>query len=933
MIDDPIFYYVQLEKKRTFAKQILAIQTKMDKFSFLGGVQGAFVEDIYEEYLENPDAVLPTWRSFFQGYQFAKEAYTEEDLVIPDSFQKEFKVINLINAYRRRGHLFTQTNPVRDRRTYSPTLAYTNFGLSKEDLNEVFQAGTEVNIGAASLQDIIAHLEEVYCQHIGVQYMHIEDVEELRWIQSKLHENNNKTLFTADQKRHILKKLNEAVAFESFLHTKYVGQKRFSLEGGESLIPALDVAVELGSDLGVSEYVVGMAHRGRLNVLANTFRKSYKQVFTEFEAKGYVDEEFDGDVKYHLGYTHEFETDKGKQVKMSLAPNPSHLETVAPVVQGIVRAKVDQMHEGEYSSLMPIIIHGDAAIAGQGIVYEVLQMAGLDAYNVGGTIHIVVNNQIGFTTNYLDARTSVYCTDVAKTTMAPILHVNGDDVEAVVHAMRLAVEYRQKFKKDVFIDLLCYRKYGHNEGDEPRFTQPKLYSLISKHANPKDIYSQKLMGQGIVEASIVKEVEKEFKALLDKGLSEARQVETTDITQFLWEEWKGMRTGHLEDFDFSPNTKISLDKLKEVAKGIYSIPEGKEFYKKATRILEDRRKMVEEKNSLDWGMAELLAYGTLLVDGHPVRITGQDVERGTFSHRHSIMRTTNTEERVNLLNNIAPDQAKAYIRNSLLSEYGVLGFEYGYAMANPNGLTVWEAQFGDFSNGAQILIDQYLSAAEDKWKVQNGMVLLLPHGYEGQGAEHSSARMERFLQMCAQLNMQMANPTTPAQFYHLMRRQLCRRFRKPLVVFTPKSLLRHPSCVSSMEDLAEGRFKELIDDADVHATKVEKIAFCSGKIYYELIQKRAELGRMDVAIVRLEQLYPLPLNQINDLISKYKNAKNLFWVQEESENMGAWSHILRHLRHFPFQVIARSASAAPASGSAVRAKKRQQRVVESVFED
>jgi 2-oxoglutarate dehydrogenase E1 component len=902
----------------------------MDKFSFLGSIHGAFVDDIYEQYLEDPDSVMPTWRSFFQGYHFAHENYDAE--AIPEGFHKEFKVINLINGYRERGHLFTETNPVRQRRTYKPDLSIENFGLTSADLDQVFQAGSEIGIGHATLKDIVLHLEKVYCQHIGVEFMHIQNVEEVNWMKNRIHQNDNATVFQPEQKKHILRKLNEAVAFENFLHTKYVGQKRFSLEGGESAIPAIDSAVEHGADHGVKEFVFGMAHRGRLNVLANIFRKSYKDVFKEFEGKGYIDEEFDGDVKYHLGYTREMVSDRGKDIKMNLCPNPSHLETVDAVVGGITKAKIDHQYNGDVNAVMPILIHGDAAIAGQGIVYEVLQMAQLEPYHIGGTLHLVINNQIGFTTNYLDARSSIYCTDIAKTTMCPVFHINGDDVEAVVHAMEIAIEYRQKFNKDVFIDLLCYRKYGHNEGDEPRFTQPNLYKLISSHPNPREIYNQKLLGQGVIEAQIVKEMEKEFKALLNEDLSEAKSAENTDIQPFLAEEWVGMRSGKFSDFHESPKTGVAKDTLKAVAEKLYTLPADANVYKKAVRLMGDRKKMVEETNKLDWGMAELLAYGTLLHDGQSVRLTGQDVERGTFSHRHAVLRTENSERRVKTLDSVTNNGSQVCIHNSLLSEYGVLGFEYGYAMARPNTLTIWEAQFGDFSNGAQILIDQYLSAAEDKWKVQNGLVMLLPHGYEGQGAEHSSARLERYLQLCAQLNMQICNPTTPAQMFHLLRRQQQRRFRKPLIVFTPKSLLRHPRCISTLEDLENGRFEEIIDDTQAHPTQIRKVVLCSGKLYYELLAKKEELGREDVSLVRLEQLYPLPIKAINRIIARYSNATSLVWAQEEPENMGAWSHILRHLRHFPIDVIARTASAAPASGSSKRAKRRQEEIVERVFD-
>ena len=899
----------------------------MDNYSFLGAVHSNMIEIMYDQYIKNPDSVDEGWRSFFQGFDFAKEIYSEEDEV-PETFKKEFRVINLINAYRKRGHLFTKTNPVRERRKYTPTLAIEHFDLEEADLETVFQAGSTVGIGPTTLQEIITHLEQVYCQSIGVEYMYIRQPEEVEWIKNRLHQNNNIPKFNVDQKKHILHKLNQAVAFENFLHTKYVGQKRFSLEGAESLIPALDALIERGADLGVEEYVMGMAHRGRLNVLANIFNKTYKDIFTEFEGKEYEDAFIDGDVKYHLGFTSEQACDNGKKVKISLSPNPSHLEAVDPVVEGISRAKIDEKYSGNNKKLVPILIHGDAALAGQGVVYEVVQMAQLDGYKTGGTIHVAINNQIGFTTNYLDARSSTYCTDIAKVTLSPVFHVNGDDVEAVVHAMQIATEYRQKFGKDVFIDLLCYRKYGHNEGDEPRFTQPLLYKTISKHKNPREIYNQKLMSEGVVEANIAKEMEAEFKLLLQGRFDESKEVEKAFITPFMEQEWKGFQKAKSEDFDISPETSVVKEDLLVVAKKLYNITEKKQLFKKSQRLLSDRKKMFEDTDKIDWAMGELLAYGTLLQEGHPVRISGQDVERGTFSHRHAVLKLEESEQEICPLNNVS-DVAKFTAFNSLLSEYGVLGFDYGYAMVLPNSLTIWEAQFGDFSNGAQIMLDQFISAAEDKWKMMNGLVMLLPHGYEGQGAEHSSARMERYLQLCAQYNMQMVNCTTPANFFHVLRRQLKRSFRKPLVVFTPKSLLRHPQCVSSIQDFTTGRFQEIIDDK-IEASSVKKLVLCSGKLYYELMQEREENNRNDVAIVRMEQLYPLPEKQINFIIEKY-NPEQLIWAQEEPENMGAWSHILRNLRHLPFELVARRESAATASGSSKRSAKRQKTIIEQVY--
>jgi 2-oxoglutarate dehydrogenase E1 component len=898
----------------------------MDKFSFLGALHTGMIEEMYDKYLQDPQSIEEEWSSFFQGFDFAKEVYSEED--IPQIFQKEFKVINLIDAYRKSGHLFTKTNPVRERRKYTPTLDYKNFGLEDADLEVEFQAGEQVGIGPSTLKVIIAHLEKVYCQSIGVEYMYIRDPKEIDWIKNRLHKNSNTPKFEAKQKKHILHKLNQAVAFENFLHKKFVGQKRFSLEGAESLIPALDALVEHSSELGVEEFVVGMAHRGRLNVLANIFNKTYKEIFSEFEGKLYEDDNISGDVKYHLGFTSIQKCSNGNNIKLNLTPNPSHLEAVDPVVEGITRAKLDSKYGGDVKKILPILLHGDAALAGQGVVYEVIQMAQLDGYQTGGTIHIAVNNQVGFTTNYLDARSSTYCTDVAKVTLSPVLHVNGDDVEAVVHALQLAVEYRQKYQKDVFIDLLCYRKYGHNEGDEPRFTQPKLYEAISKHKNPREIYKEKLMNEGVVEAGIAKDLEKDFQDLLQDRFDEAKEIKKAKITRFLKEEWSEVKRNFIPDFKGSNATNIGQEKLNKLAKHLYDVPQADKLFKKTRKLLADRKKMVEVSDSLDWAMGELLAYGSLLDEGHDIRLSGQDVERGTFSHRHAILKVEQSEEEVCPLNSISTTaNFEAY--NSLLSEYGVLGFDYGYSITRPNTLTIWEAQFGDFSNGAQIMLDQFISCAEDKWKVMSGLVMLLPHGYEGQGAEHSSARLERYLQMCAKYNMQIVNCTTPANFYHVMRRQLKREYRKPLVVFTPKSLLRHPKCVSTIADLADGKFEGIIDDT-ISPKSVDRLVLCSGKIYYELLDRREKEENENVALVRVEQLFPLDKEYIKDLVAKY-NAKEVVWVQEEPQNMGAWTFILTELRAFGIDVIAREASAATATGSSNTSAAEQNELINKVF--
>ena len=908
----------------------------MDKFSFLNAAHTGYIADLYDKYLQNPDIVEPSWRSFFQGYDLANENFSltddsEASVEIPQSVRKEFLVVDLINGYRTRGHLFTKTNPVRDRRKYTPTLDIENFGLSKSDLDSTFNAGEIVGIGPKKLSEIIGHLERTYCDSIGVEYMYMRNPEKLTWWKDRLIVNDNHPNYTQDAKKYILSKLNQAVTFESFLQTKYVGQKRFSLEGGEALIPGISVALRNAAEVyGVEECVLGMAHRGRLNTLVNIFKKPVRDLFSEFEGKDFEDTNIDGDVKYHLGLTLSKTFRNGKQIKMNLVPNPSHLETVAAVAEGIARAKIDRKYNGDESKILPIIVHGDAAIAGQGIAYEVTQMAKLNGYKTGGTIHIVVNNQIGFTTNYLDARSSTYCTDVAKVTLSPVLHVNADDTEAVCHAMEMALDFRMKFKTDVFIDLLGYRKYGHNEGDEPRFTQPKLYKAISKHKNVKDLYAAQLLEENTINSEYLQKVTTDFKELLETEFNESKKVKTSKVKEFMQSTWKGFERQQLTSMLQTENTSYPVVKLKNIAKIVSTVPENVHFVRKAERILQGRSKMVFDTNTLDWGMAENLAYGSLLEEGFNVRISGQDVERGTFSHRHAILRDEISEERINLLNNNPNNSGKMTIYNSLLSEYGVLGFDYGYAMANPNTLTIWEAQFGDFSNGAQIMFDQYISAAEDKWKMQNGIVVLLPHGYEGQGSEHSSARIERYLQLCAEDNMTVANCTTPANFYHLLRRQMKRNYRKPLIVFTPKSLLRHPKAVNSIEDLATGEFQEVIDDS-LNPSKVTKLVFCMGKFYYDLLAEREILEREDVALVRIEQLFPLHLEKIQRVIDRYPAVKEYIWAQEEPRNMGAWSFMLERLELVKLNVRSRKYYAVPAAGSSTRFKKRHKAVIDSVF--
>ncbi len=917
----------------------------MDRLSYVNSGNAAYINTLYQSYQQEPANVDYGWQKFFEGFDFGQQQPAEgaqgeapvAGSATPDHFLKEINVLNMINGYRTRGHLFTKTNPVRERRKYYPGKELATFGLSDADLDTVFNAGVEVGLGAAKLRDIREMLEQTYCQSIGAEYRYIRDPHKIKWFEDRMEKGRNTPHFSIEEKKRILNKLNQAVVFESFLGTKFLGQKRFSLEGAESLIPALDSVIEKGADLGIEEFTIGMAHRGRLNVLTNIMGKTYKEVFSEFEGKTYDPEaSFGGDVKYHLGYSTDVETTNGKKVHLSLCPNPSHLETVDPIVEGITRAKIDAKYNNDNTRIAPILIHGDASVAGQGIVYEVLQMEKLDGYKTGGTIHLVINNQIGFTTNYKDARSSTYCSDVAKTVLSPVLHVNGDDAEAVVYVINLAMEYRQEFNEDVFIDLLCYRKYGHNEADEPKFTQPTLYKAIEAHPNPREIYNKQLMDQGSVDASLAQEMEKSFRDLLQEKLNESKSEERfTDIKPMFAGAWDGLHIATPEEVYADTETKVSEQELLEVGRQITELPGDKQFFKKIEKLFEDRKRMVNETHTFDWAMGELMAYGTLLKEGYPVRLSGEDVKRGTFSHRHAVLTLPDTDEEYTPLDHVSEGQARFSIYNSLLSEYGVLGFEYGYALAYPDALTIWEAQFGDFANGAQIIIDQYIASAETKWRRGNGLVLLLPHGYEGQGPEHSSARIERYLELCADNNIQVANCSTPASFFHILRRQLHRNFRKPLVIFTPKSLLRSPACVSKLEDFTQGGFQLLIDDSYADTQQVKRVLFCTGKIYYELLEKQQADNRKDVAVVRVEQLYPTPVLEMEALQEKYSNAKDFIWVQEEPENMGAWPFLLRKFRKRTLQldVISRKEAASTATGYSKQHNSQQLYIIAKAFED
>ncbi len=906
----------------------------MDKLSYLSNAHPDYIESLYKQYQQDPESVEAGWRKFFEGFDFA----TSVDGKLaekPDlERRKEVNVLNLINAYRSRGHLFTKTNPVRERRKYRPTLDLENFDLSEDDLDTVFESGRDIGIGPAPLREIIEHLQETYCASIGAEYMFIRVPERVKWLQERMESTRNRPNFSLPEKRHILDKLNQAVVFENFLHSKYIGQKRFALSGGETMIAALDAIIEKGDSLGIQEFVLGMSHRGRLNVLANILRKSYQDIFAEFEGKEHQESVFEGDVKYHLGYSSDITSTRGNNIHLNLVANPSHLESVDPVVEGVVRAKIDKRYNGDVNKIVPILIHGDAAIAAQGVVYEVIQMSLLNGYRTGGTIHLVINNQIGFTTNYLEGRSSTYCTDVAKVTHSPVFHVNADDVEAVLHTILLAMEYRQTFHTDVFIDFLGYRRFGHNEADEPRFTQPKLYQAISQHADPREIYYNKLIESGSVEEGLAKEMESEFQKLLQYRLNEAKEKKAVSEVSSFKGDWSGYKKPDDEDFLESPETGVAEEELKRIGDKIFTIPEEINVFRKLHRLYDGRRKRMFEDDQLDWAIGETLAYGTLLEEGIPIRISGQDSVRGTFAHRHAILLGEETEESYVPLNNISDKQATFQIFNSPLSEYGVLGFEYGYASAHPKGLTVWEAQFGDFVNGGQVTIDQVIVSGEAKWKRYNGLVLYLPHGYEGQGPEHSSGRIERFLELCAQNNMQVVNCTTPANVYHVLRRQMRYPFRIPLVIFTPKSLLRHPRVTSPIKEFAEGtRFREVIDDDYAKTKDVERVIFCSGKVYYDLLERQLEEERKDVAIIRIEQLYPLPLQQLQKIINQYDSAEKFFWVQEEPENMGAWSFLRRKFKLVRTTLISRTESATPATGFHKQHQTEQDEIINLAFSE
>ncbi|MBC7693219.1 MAG: 2-oxoglutarate dehydrogenase E1 component [Methylotenera sp.] len=929
----------------------------MQKFSYLKSTNADYIDDIFARYSQDPTSVDESWRYFFEGIELGTETagadgaamggVTTAQVTGATAFDlsSEAKVADLINAYRENGILVADIDPLSAAPSSHPLLELSSYGLSSSDLSKTFQAGKLIGMGPATLNDIIARLKQTYCGTIGVEFVHIQNREARLWLQSKMEASRNQPELDAETRRMILRRLSESEGFERFLHTRYVAQKRFSIEGGESVIPALDSMIETAASFGAHQILIGMAHRGRLNVLTNVFGKKPEYIFTEFEGQYKVDSSAgEGDVKYHKGHSSDVTTRQGKAVHLSLASNPSHLEFVNAVVEGSARAKQFQLKDKDRSQVIPILIHGDAAFAGQGVCYEVLNMSRLEGYTTGGTLHIVINNQVGFTTSPMDARSSRFSTDLAKMLDSPIFHVNGDDPEAVWYASRLATEYRQKFKLDTFIDLVCYRKHGHNEGDEPSFTQPLLYKKIKAHASTREIYAQKLVQLKVVSEADAQKIVDDITAHFTEAQTRARAEIPQPYTSVFEAQWKGMKKPSREDLFKPVRTEVSDEKLKQIAGKINHIPESFHLHPKLNRFFEARLRAIQEGRGIDWGNAEALAYATLVSEGNPVRLSGQDVERGTFTHRHSILNDVETGEKYSPLNNVAEGLGQYCVYNSHLSETGVLGFEHGYALAAPNTLTIWEAQFGDFANGAQVIIDQFISSSESKWQRMSGLTLLLPHGYEGQGPEHSSARLERFLAMGGRNNMFVCNLTTPAQIFHALRRQVKADFRKPLIIMSPKSLLRHPMAVSELSDLSQRGFQEIIDDAAMKtsAGKVKRVLICSGKIYYELVTARAERKIDDVAIVRLEEIHPFPSEKMAEVLNAYSGAKELVWVQEEPRNMGAWTFVFNTwaggLDFFQEKVggrsiryVGRDIGAAPAVGSNKLHGEEQKAIIEKSF--
>jgi 2-oxoglutarate dehydrogenase E1 component len=922
----------------------------------LFGGNAAFIEDLYESFLSDPESVSENWRLYFRNMQiqgardvahgpirdsFAQLALQPQAgvgrarVLSPEAAGKQAAVLRIINAYRTRGHKAADLDPLQLRdRPPVPELDPSYHGLSEADMGAMFNTGSLVAPSQLALREILDLIRDVYVGTIGPEYMHINETAEKRWIQKRLEGQRARLDPSPEQRKQLLRWLVAAEGLERYLHTRYVGQKRFSLEGGDSLIPMMDELVQLAGAQGVKEIVVGMAHRGRLNVLVNIIGKAPSELFEEFEGKRRVAESSTGDVKYHMGFSSDVET-PGGPLHLALAFNPSHLEIVNPVVEGSVRARMERRRPSgaefpPFNEVMAVLIHGDAAFAGQGVVMETLQFSQVRGYRTGGTIHIVINNQIGFTTsNPLDTRSALYCTDVAKMVQAPIFHVNGDDPEAVLFVTRLATEYRMTFNKDVVIDMICYRRLGHNEADEPAATQPMMYKKIRARKTTSNLYAEKLIAEGVITEQEFQEMQTRYRADLDAG----RQVSRPTLPPVKGPysiDWSAFKQ---EDWTAPVDTAVPLATIRELSERLLKVPEGLEMHPRVAKIMDDRRKMAAGALPLDWGFAENLAYATLLKEGHQVRISGQDCGRGTFFHRHSVLHNQKDGGSYTPLANLYPGQPTFMVIDSILSEEAVLGFEYGYTTAEPNGLVIWEGQFGDFANGAQVVIDQFISSGQTKWGRLCGLVMLLPHGFEGQGPEHSSARLERYLQLCAEQNIQVVVPSTPAQCFHMLRRQMVRPFRKPLIVMTPKSLLRHRLAVNALEDLTEGRFQEIIGESDPHdPERIDRLVFCSGKVYYDLLEARRERKLDSVAIIRVEQLYPFPQAQYDQQVERYPNATNIVWCQEEPKNQGAWYQTLHHLerglqsRH-TLHYAGRDPSAAPAVGYHSVHVEQQQKLV------
>jgi len=895
----------------------------------------------YARWKDDPESVDSQWRAFFEGFELALAQPPDEAEARENgrdggpSPSKQMNVLRLIYAYRSLGHTQARLDPLSDEPAPNPDLALEEFDLEPADLEAPFNSGHFLDAKDMPLRELIAALERVYCRSIGYEYIHIQNRHVRRWIQERIEPLQGAIDFSANVKVRILRKVFAAETFEKFLHTRYPGQKRFSLEGSETLIPCLDNVLEQCGRLGIREVVMGMAHRGRLNVLANTLKKSYDFIFEEF-SDNYVPNTVagDGDVKYHLGYEKVIETKEGHYVEIRLAGNPSHLEAVDPVVQGKARARQRILGDTERRKVLPVLIHGDAAFAGQGVVAETLNFSQLPGYRTGGTLHIVVNNQIGFTTTPKEGRSTRYCTDIAKMIEAPVFHVNGDDPLAVVYVTLLAIEYRKQFQSDVVIDMYCYRRHGHNESDEPMFTNPDLYERISKHPPVSEFLSHRLVEDATLSREEIDAIRKEYEDSLENSLDRVKKAAEAQIEGR--SGFAGSNAVFQPRYSFEPvQTAIDKEKLDTVVRGLVTIPDHIKANRKIQRLFETRRKAYEEGRPIDWAYAEALAFGSLLVEGTPVRLSGQDSERGTFSQRHSVVHDIETDERYVPLLNLAKDQARFCVYNSLLSEAGVLGFDFGYSLDYPRMLCIWEAQFGDFVNGAQVIIDQFITSSESKWGRVSGLVMLLPHGYEGQGPEHSSARLERFLQACAEDNIQVCNLTTPAQYFHVLRRQMRRSFRKPLVIMAPKSLLRAKEATSDWDLFQNDVFHNIVDDPQADPSKIARLVLCSGKVYYDLVaERRKREQEEETAIVRIEQLYPLHEDAVRDIAKKYPKARHLIWCQEESENMGAWSYIAPRLQDLfgkPFAYAGRDASASPAVGVMALHKLELERLLEDAF--